>query len=271
MGGDDDVERSGSSACEILDILEIGKVVSGRVAPIIRRVNTNASDPWPPRSGAIAVLASGGLDSSVLLGELALAGADVTPIFVRVGSVWEPAEFEMLKRFLAELNRANVRPIVELSQPVRDLYGPHWSLTGEGVPMNGEPDEASFLPGRNVLLLAKPLLYCLMHGIPALATAPLGSNPFPDATPAFYDGFAEAVSRSLLGSVRVLRPYADMGLHKADVVRRGRSMPIRWTLSCARPDGLRNCGRCSKCGERKDGFRDAGIVDPTDYSHGTTT
>ena len=48
------------------------------------------------------------------------------------------------------------------------------------------PDDAVFLPGRNVLLLAKPLLWCLLNGVRELATAPLASNPFPDATPEFY-------------------------------------------------------------------------------------
>ena len=47
-----------------------------------------------------------------------------------------------------------------------------------------------------------------------LALAPLGSNPFPDATPQFYDAFAGVVSTAVGGRVRVLRPYAD--LHKRD-------------------------------------------------------
>lgn len=223
---------------------------------------------WPPPRPTVplAVLCSGGLDSAVLLGEAVRVYPAAHPIFVRVGSVWEDAEFAHLRRFLAAIACPALKPLVVLEQPVRDLYGDHWSLTGDGVPPLGAPDEDSFLPGRNVLLLAKPLLWCLARGVPELATAPLASNPFPDATPAFYDGLARLVGDSVNGTVRVLRPYADLGLHKEDVVRRGAGLPLEHTLSCARPAAGRHCGRCSKCGERMAGFRAAGVPDPTSYA-----
>lgn len=229
---------------------------------------TPAAPDWPPPRPAapLAVLCSGGLDSGVLLGEAIRAYPAVHPVFVRVGSVWEAAEFAHLTRLLDAIRSPNLKPLVTLSQPVDDLYGRHWSLTGAGVPPLGAPDADSYLPGRNVLLLAKPLLWCLLNGVPELATAPLASNPFPDATPAFYDGFAKQVADGVGGTVRVVRPYADLGLHKPDVVRRGAGLPLRLTLSCASPVGGGHCGRCSKCGERRDGFRRAGVPDPTEYA-----
>jgi 7-cyano-7-deazaguanine synthase len=115
------------------------------------------------------------------------------------------------------------------------------------------------------LLLAKPLVWCHLHGVPEVATAPLGSNPFPDATPEFYDGFARIVSRALDGSVRVLRPYA--ALHKVDVLRRGRGLPLEHTYSCIRPAaGGVHCGACNKCAERRAGFLAAEMADPTTYA-----
>ena len=117
---------------------------------------------------------------------------------------------------------------------------------------------------QRITLLAKPLLWCHLHGVPELATAPLGANPFPDATPEFYDGFAAAVSRAVGGSVRVLRPYAE--LSKTDVLRRGAGLPLGETFSCIRPVGGRHCGRCNKCAERRAGFAAAGMTDPTEYA-----
>jgi len=151
-----------------------------------------------------------------------------------------------------------------LEMPVADLYGGHWSLTGQGVPDADSPDEAVFLPGRNVLLLAKAMLWCHLHGVPAVALAPLGSNPFPDATPAFFDAYQDVVNQGIGGAVRVLRPYA--GLSKVEVMRRGRSLPLEWTFSCIRPTGGRHCGRCNKCAERRRAFADAGLADRTDYA-----
>nr|WP_261341236.1 7-cyano-7-deazaguanine synthase [Fimbriiglobus ruber] len=214
----------------------------------------------------MAVLVSGGADSAILLAEAARTYPAVYPLYVRVGSVWETVEYEFLLEFLAAIACPALKALTVLSQPVGDLYGPHWSLTGRDVPAADTPDEAVFLPGRNVLLLAKPLLWCHLNGIAEVATAPLASNPFPDATPEFYHGFAAEVGRAVGGNVRVLTPYADMGLHKDEVLRRGVGLPLQFTFSCLRPTGGRHCGRCNKCAERRAGFSAAGMADPTRYA-----
>jgi 7-cyano-7-deazaguanine synthase len=210
------------------------------------------------------VLVSGGLDSAILVGEAVRAYPAVFPLYIRTGSHWEDTECEHLRRFLAAIPTPVLRPLVTLAQPVGDLYGDHWSTTGEGVPGADTTDDAVFLPGRNVLLLSKSLLWCHLNGVPELAMAPLGSNPFPDATPEFFDTFAAVVSAAVDGRVRVLRPYAH--LHKLDVLRRGRGMPLGDTFSCIRPVRGLHCGRCNKCHERQQGFADAGMPDPTRYA-----
>jgi 7-cyano-7-deazaguanine synthase len=186
--------------------------------------------------------------------------------YARTGLHWEAVEREYLDRFLVAIRVPVLRPLCVLDQPVTDVYGAHWSVSGEGVPGADTPDEAVFLPGRNVLLLAKPLVWCHLNGVPEVATAPLGSNPFPDATAAFFDDFAALVSRAVGGNVRVLRPYAT--LHKVDVLGRGRGLPLEHTFSCIRPVRGLHCGACNKCAERRAGFRAAGVPDPTRYAGG---
>lgn len=156
-----------------------------------------------------------------------------------------------------------LRPLHVLEMPVRDLYPVHWSLTGEGTPAADTPDEAVFLPGRNVLLLAKAMLWCHLHGVPEIALAPLESNPFPDATPAFFAAFAAAANLAVGGRVRVLQPY--LGLHKVDVLRCGRGLPLQWTFSCIRPRDGRHCGACNKCAERRRAFAAVGLPDRAPY------
>lgn len=219
--------------------------------------------PLSATDAPLAVLVSGGLDSAVLLGEALTAGPAVTPIYIRTGSAWESVEREYLQRFLDDVRRPSLKPLVTLDQPVADLYGSHWSLTGDGVPDAETPDEAVFLPGRNVLLLAKALLWCHLNGVPELALAPLAANPFPDATPAFFAAFQDAVNRAVGGRVVVRWPY--LHLRKADVIRRGRGLPLQHTFSCIRPIAGRHCGACNKCAERRRAFADAGVPDPTDY------
>ncbi|HVK14757.1 MAG TPA: 7-cyano-7-deazaguanine synthase [Gemmataceae bacterium] len=221
---------------------------------------------WPPERAdhPLAVLVSGGLDSAVLVGEAVRHYAAVHPIYVRADLAWEDVELVYLRRFLAAVAGPTLKPLVVLSTPVSDLYGTHWSLTGRDVPDDRTADEAVFLPGRNVILFAKPLIWCHLNGVPELATAPLAANPFPDATPEFYAALAGAVNMGMAGRVAVVRPYQH--LHKADVVRRGRGLPLEHTFSCLRPVGGLHCGRCNKCAERRAGFAAAGVPDPTRYT-----
>jgi 7-cyano-7-deazaguanine synthase len=37
-------------------------------------------------------------------------------------------------------------------------------------------------------------------------------------------------------------------------------------VSCIKPRGAVHCGRCTKCAERVEGFRLAGVPDPTRYA-----
>jgi 7-cyano-7-deazaguanine synthase len=217
----------------------------------------------PGDRSALAVLVSGGLDSAILLGEVLRDHTTVHPLYVRNGLYWEATELLYLRRFLEALHSPRLQPLHLLDLPVADLYGTHWSITGENVPNADSPDEAVFLPGRNVLLLAKAILWCHLHSVPAVVLAPLESNPFPDATPAFFTAYQNVVNQAVGGAVQVRRPYA--GLSKADVLRRGRGLPLERTFSCIRPVAGRHCGRCNKCAERRRAFADAGMADATEY------
>jgi len=214
-------------------------------------------------SAAVAVLISGGLDSAILLGEMLRRQPTVQPLYVRNGLYWEAVELEHLRRFLAVLAGPALRPLQVLELPVADLYGSHWSITGAGVPDASTPDEAVFLPGRNVLLLAKSLLWCHLHSIGQLALGVLGSNPFPDATDEFFAEYQQAVNRAVEGRVEVRRPFA--GLSKVQVMQRGRDLPLELSFSCIRPMAGRHCGACNKCAERRQAFADAGLADRTPY------
>jgi 7-cyano-7-deazaguanine synthase len=213
--------------------------------------------------GGLAVLISGGLDSAILLGEALREEAAVHPLYVRNGLSWEAVELRHLQRFLEALTGPRLRPLQILELPVADLYGPHWSITGKDVPGPDAPDEAVYLPGRNVLLLAKSLLWCHLHGVPAVALGSLASNPFPDATPEFFAAYQDAVNGAVGGSVQVRRPFA--GASKTAVMRRGAALPLHLTFSCIRPVNGRHCGLCNKCAERRRAFAEAGMRDRTDY------
>jgi 7-cyano-7-deazaguanine synthase len=213
------------------------------------------------------VLASGGVDSAALAVDLAGRSATVFPIFVRFGLRWEDAELAGLRAFLGAVAHPRVAPVTVLDEPVAEVYGPdHWSVGGAAVPGLDSPDEAVYLPGRNLLLATKAAVWCRVRGVDRLALGSLAGNPFPDSSAEFFDALADVLGRGLDGRLEILRPYA--GLAKADVLRRLPGLPWHLTFSCLAPDGRgRHCGACNKCAERIRAFRAAGAADPTDYAN----
>ena len=219
--------------------------------------------------GPVAALASGGLDSSVLIAELARE-ADVYPVYVRAGMVWESDEQTALERYLSALQSPRVHELTVLSVPVAPLYPDgHWSVTGAGVPGASAPDEEMYIPGRNILLIGLTAVWCSTHDVSRIAIGSLGGNPFPDATPEFFDSFASVLSRGLSHEISVEAPFR--GLHKEDLIRRHSDLPLELTLTCARPADGTHCGDCNKCYERQQAFATAGVADPTVYAAGVSS
>jgi 7-cyano-7-deazaguanine synthase len=56
-------------------------------------------------------------------------------------------------------------------------------------------------------------------------------------------------------------------LHKEDIIRQFKDLPLELTLTCMAPhDGGVHCGRCNKCRERQLAFEKAGVPDRTRYA-----
>ena len=213
---------------------------------------------------AVAVLASGGLDSAILVAELLSRGSVVHPIYVRFGLVWEATEEAHLRRFLDTLTNPALEALTVLNVPIASTYGTHWSISGEAVPDERSADDAVYLPGRNLLLLAQPSVWCALHGVHTIALGTLKGNPFPDSSREFFDDLAALVGRGMSYSLEVVTPFA--ALTKADVLELGRGLALRHTFSCIDPQAGRHCGRCNKCAERRLAFSELQIDDVTDYA-----
>lgn len=220
-------------------------------------------DPLQP---PIGLLASGGLDSAILLGHLLDSDRRVQPFYIDSGLVWQAAERQALVRYMQALAGPRLEPLVTLSLPLADLYAQHWSVTGHDIPAADSPDEAVYLPGRNALLTIKAGLWCQMQGIGELALATLASNPFADATPEFFHDLESMLNRSAMVELRVLRPFGQFD--KRRVMELGRSFPLQLTFSCIAPVAGQHCGGCNKCAERQAAFRLIAVADPTEYAGG---
>jgi 7-cyano-7-deazaguanine synthase len=237
---------------------------------------TEVADHQPHKSragqdgsaGGSAVLFSGGLDSAVLLAAERRDHAHVWPVHVRSGLAWEDAEARVIDGLLAAPPFAGrIRPLASLAVDMRDVYPrTHWAVAGR-APAYATPDEDVYLEGRNIILISKAAVLCASRGADRLVLGPLAGNPFPDATDAFFETIGRALSLGLDRPLDVAAPFSRM--HKEDVIALGLALgvPLERTLSCMNPVDDRHCGRCSKCRERQEAFRAAGLTDPTAYVH----
>ncbi|HTH04082.1 MAG TPA: 7-cyano-7-deazaguanine synthase [Vicinamibacterales bacterium] len=217
----------------------------------------------------IAVLFSAGLDSAVLLAHAAHESPDavIHPIYVSTGLAWEREERAMAERYLTALaSTAAIQPLASLTVDMRDVYpSSHWAIRGE-PPGYDTPDEDVYLDGRNIVLLSKASVFMARQRIPRIMIGPLAGNPFPDATAVFFETMGRALSIGLDAPITIDAPFVSM--KKADVIRLGRALgvPFELTLSCMQPNDGRHCGRCSKCRERIEAFREVGAEDPAKYA-----
>ena len=213
---------------------------------------------------AVAVLTSGGTESAAMVAEALQRYERVYPIYIRKGFIWEQMEMIYLRRFLVSLRADGLAKCAVLSIPLQPVYNPHWSLGKSRVPGFKAPDEAVYLPGRNLLLLSMGGLFCSMRKIPNLWIGILKGNPFRDARSGFLHGMETVLQEAGDFPVRIAAPFRE--LSKQQVIRRWPDLAWEKSFSCLSPVKRNHCGRCQKCAERIRGFRLAGVADPTRYA-----
>lgn len=235
------------------------------------RANPQMLIPGDVDRSSVAVLVSGGVESGTLVAHLDSHFERLYPVYVRFGLNWEPIEEACLRRFLCYIGGPHVMPLKTIDLPVADVYGAHWSTSGQSVPDSTTADDAVYLPGRNALLIVKTAVWCSLSGIGVLASGHLESNPFPDASAEFFQDLERVLKTALGAGLRIIRPLAHLG--KAEVLRLGVDLPLELTFSCIAPaqtpeGSAVHCGRCNKCAERRRAFARAGLADATAYAAG---
>lgn len=90
-------------------------------------------------------------------------------------------------------------------------------------------------------------------------------DAYPDCSVEFMQSMARAVDVGTYGMVKLIKPLIAM--KKAEVIKYGEAAGAPWaqTWSCYAGADL-HCGTCPTCRARQDGFKAAGITDPTEYA-----
>lgn len=220
------------------------------------------------------VLASGGLDSTVAAAVARREGFELHLLTVSYRQR-HAVEVERAGQVAAALG-AKQHLVLEVD--LRALGGS--ALTGElAVPKNraeaerGRGIPVTYVPGRNLIFLSLAAAYAEVLGAPVIyfGANVLDYSGYPDCRPEFIRAFEAAVQAGTKAGVEGQRLEVRaplLMLTKAQIVQLGVTLnvPFHLTHSCYDPIGTVACGRCDSCLIRKQGFAQAGVVDPIAYA-----
>lgn len=132
---------------------------------------------------------------------------------------------------------------------------------------------STYVPARNTIMLSVALGYAEVLGAQAIFTGvnAVDFSGYPDCRPVFVDAYERLANVATKAAVegKPLRVHAPLiAMSKADIVRTGVELGLDFsaTVSCYQAnDKGEACGHCDACHLRREGFRQAGVVDCTRY------
>ncbi len=217
------------------------------------------------------VLVSGGMDSAVTIAIAREQGYQVHALSVAYGQRHnsELAASDRVSRMLGAVEHKTV------SIDLRSIGGS--ALTADiDVPLDTVDSTdipVTYVPARNTIMLSIALGWAEVLGSSDIwcGVNAVDYSGYPDCRPAFIEAFeklANVATRAGVegAGIRIQAPL--MRMSKADIAREGKRLGVDFsaTVSCYQADEQgRACGHCDACRLRAQGFRDAGIADPTRY------
>lgn len=215
------------------------------------------------------VLVSGGMDSAVTLAIARERGFRPHALSVAYGQR-HTAELAAAKHVAESFGVAAFK---QVSIDLRAIGGS--ALTADiDVPeqaSSGIP--VTYVPARNTIMLSIALGWAEVLGAKDLfcGVNAVDYSGYPDCRPAFIEAFEQLANLATKAGVEgaAIRVHAPLiAMSKADIAREGARLGIDFaqTVSCYQADDQgRACGRCDACRLRAEGFRQAGLSDPTRY------
>ena len=208
------------------------------------------------------VVLSGGPDSVTVAYWAKKQGYDVYGLSCRYGQI---ASKEVdLALLIAQRLEMSLK-VVDLSS-LKDIYLGVTSVCDENIAMTQNFSQPIIVPFRNAIFLSVAVAYAVSIGVTKIFYGAQGSDePFyPDCRKEFYKSFEETARLGTGMKITIEAPFSDGP--KSDIIKCGFELgvPFALTWSCYF-GGVRHCGRCESCVNRKRAFKEAQINDPTEY------
>lgn len=216
------------------------------------------------------VLVSGGLDSATTLALARADGRECHALSFDYGQRHR-VELEAAARVAAALGAVEHRTMRIDTAGIGGSALTDPSIAVPEAPTTGIP--VTYVPARNTVFLALALGWAEVLGAREIyiGVNAIDYSGYPDCRPEFIASFQKLANLATRAGVegdefRIRAPLVTMT--KADIVRTGTRLGVDYglTISCYQPDAAgRACGRCDSCRLRREGFRTAGVPDPTRY------
>ena len=215
------------------------------------------------------VLLSGGLDSATVLAIAQSQGFDCYTLSFDYGQR-HSAELQAAQR-LADNMGAVEHKVVAID--LRSIGGSALTADIDVPEQHAEGIPVTYVPARNTVFLSIALGWAEVLAADAIFVGvnAVDYSGYPDCRPDYIKAFETmanlATKRGVEGHhLHIHAPL--MRLSKAEIIQQGTQLGVDYsqTISCYQADTLgRACGRCDSCRFRQQGFKDAGINDPTAY------
>lgn len=228
-------------------------------------------------SNKAIVLFSGGIDSTTLLGLVAKKFENVFALSVNYGQRHN-VELVKARMIVSHYNTKfhNIEHVIlDISEMSRLLRSSALINIDEEIPHLPEKVEHyetlkhTIVPNRNMTLLSIACAYAISIGANDVFISPHANDRgvYPDCRKEFIDSFNKTVKIATDNpKLKVHAPFVNFS--KAKVVKTGEKEELtdayKYSWSCYE-GGLKHCGECSSCRERKRAFKKAKVLDPTVY------
>lgn len=155
---------------------------------------------------------------------------------------------------------------LSIDVPVTDKHTIAQSGPKAGIPV-------TYVPARNTIFLSMALGYAEVLQAQAIfiGVNAVDYSGYPDCREEFIQAFekmANLATKAAVEGHRLSIHTPLISLSKAEIINQGRALGVDYslTVSCYRADQQgRACGQCESCYLRQQGFKQAGLADPTSY------
>jgi len=187
----------------------------------------------------IVCLASGGIDSSILLLMLKKDGHEILPLYINYGhkaNKWETKSFRNVCEYLQikgkEIDLVNLNVVKS-------------GLTDEKISSIDHPT----FPLRNLILTTIAASYAFNKATRIIALGFLKNSVFPDQKKDFIQKTEETISSAAGQEMKLMSPFIDMDKNEVIHLAKKYRFPLDITYSCHSGTKV-PCGECMGCIER---------------------